>query len=461
MSELCLSDFQKRVLTLPETFDVFLGGGRGGAKSWTLAWLALRHIEVYGQRARVLYLRRSYGALSDFELILREVFGALVDGATYNASAHVWRFPSGATFELGQLESWSDYSKYQGRSFTLLLVDEAGEYPDPRLLDLVRSNLRSSAGVPLRMVLAANPGGPGHTWLVRRYLHKRAQPWTPFVEANSKRETVYAPSCFRDNPFIDREAYEAQLRAACAHDPALLKAWLTGDFTVMRGAFFEGCLDEERNLVEPWRPGLHRNARGADFWLSLAYDHGSSAPAVCYLTAESTGATGPDGRFYPRGSIILIDELATNVPGQYAEGLRWNIPQIAQAILQMTREHRTRAHGVADDSIFSFGGSESGTIAHEFRTHGVFFSPARKGSRLHGWERMKILLGDAGKPDKAGLYISRKCEYFWSTVPSLPRDQKHPDDVDTRAPDHGADAARYRVTSGSMRPTSGRVMGHY
>lgn len=28
--------------------------------------------------------------------------------------------------ELGQLESHADYTKYQGRSFTLLLIDEAG-----------------------------------------------------------------------------------------------------------------------------------------------------------------------------------------------------------------------------------------------------------------------------------------------------------------------------------------------
>ena len=459
MSELQLSEFQKRVLTLPENYDIFLGGGRGGAKSWTLAWLALRHIEVYKQRARVLYLRKTYGALSDFELILREVFGALVDGAVYNASAHVGRCPHGATFEICQLAPWVAYCKHQGRSFTILLVDEAGEYPDPRLIDLVRSNLRGIAGIPLRVVLAANPGGPGHTWLVKRYLNKKAPPWAPFVEANSKRETVYAPSSYRDNPFIDRDAYEAQLRAACAHDPALLQAWLTGDFNVARGAFFEGALDEDRNLFEAWEPSRDYVQRNFD--LSLSYDHGSSAPAVCYVTAESRGFHGPDGRLYPRGSILLLDELATNVPGQYNEGLRWTVPQIAQNIITMARQYRCKPRGVADDAIFSFGGSVAGSIAHEFRMNGVFFYSARKGSRLHAWERMKILLADAGKPDKPGLYISRRCEYFWNTVPTLPRDPKRPDDLDTRAPDHAADAARYRLTRSMGGARSGRVVGHY
>lgn len=35
--------FQSRVLELPEEVDLFLGGGRGGGKSWALAFLALRH----------------------------------------------------------------------------------------------------------------------------------------------------------------------------------------------------------------------------------------------------------------------------------------------------------------------------------------------------------------------------------------------------------------------------------
>ena len=56
---------------------------------------------------------------------------------------------------------------------------------------------------------------------------------------------------------------------------------------------------------------------------------------------------------------------------------------------------------------------------------------------------MTRLLSDAGKPDKPGLYISRACEYFWSTVPFLARDSKHIEDVDSSACDHAADACRY------------------
>lgn len=40
-----LSAWQERVLAVPEDADLFLGGGRGGGKSYVLALLAMRHAE--------------------------------------------------------------------------------------------------------------------------------------------------------------------------------------------------------------------------------------------------------------------------------------------------------------------------------------------------------------------------------------------------------------------------------
>src|SRR5436190_21383912 len=171
------NDFQRRVLLLPQEFDVFLGGGRGGGKSYAIALLALRHIEQYRHKARVLYVRRTYKGLADFELLTRELFGQIYgNSARYNGAEHIWRFPHGAYLEFGQLESHADYGKYQGRSFTLLLIDEAGQFPIPDLLDLLRSNLRGPKDIPIRTVVAANPGGPGHQWLAKRYVFQSV-PW--------------------------------------------------------------------------------------------------------------------------------------------------------------------------------------------------------------------------------------------------------------------------------------------
>jgi hypothetical protein len=54
-------------------------------------------------------------------------------------------------------------------------------------------------------------------------------------------------------------------------------------------------------------------------------------------------------------------------------------------------------------------------------------------------------MSDAGKPDVPGFYAARNCSYFWETVPTLPRDPRKPNDLDSRSVDHSADMVRYAV----------------
>src|SRR5450631_3792465 len=103
---LTMSEFQTKVLSVPENFDLFLGGGRGGAKSYTLALIALRHVAQYAENARILYLRQSHMGVADFEMICRMLFATVYGtDARYNAASGVWRFPGGGYLELNQLES--------------------------------------------------------------------------------------------------------------------------------------------------------------------------------------------------------------------------------------------------------------------------------------------------------------------------------------------------------------------
>ncbi|MDA3919940.1 MAG: phage terminase large subunit [Salinisphaera sp.] len=450
------SPFQARVLEVPESINLFLGGGRGGAKSYCLALMALRHVEQYGNRAKILYLRQSYRGLADFEQITRDLFHSAYGlAAKFNATDHVWKFPSGAVMELGQLEGVNDYPKYQGRSFTLLLIDEAGQFAAPSLLDRLRSNLRGPKGMPIREIRAANPAGPGHQWIAQRYVF-RAAPWQPFQEPKTGAWWVHCPSVFTDNPFIDADEYRRQLEASCPADPELLRAWLSGDWSVSRGAYFAGVLDEDRNAVAPWEPG-----KLGDGWrMYLSHDFGSSAPSVTYVCCESPGGEGPDHQFYPRGSVVLVDELATNQPGHLDAGMQYTAVRLADEIREMADRWGMRPDGVADDAIFAQHGSQAGSIADEFKRAGVYFMPAKKGSRQSGWETMRRMLQDAGKPDVPGLYISRSAEYFWATVPYLGRDPRKPEDLDTRAADHAADSCRYALTRQERKPVKvQRIVG--
>ena len=450
MSEaLKISPFQERVLSVPEEFDLALLGGRGGAKSYCLALLALRHVEQYGSKARVLYVRKTHAGTADFEALCRELFTTIYGTACrFNAQEGLFRFPNGGTLEINQIEDASSYGKFQGRSFSLLLIDEAGQFATPDLLDRLRSNLRGPKDVPIRVALAANPGDVGHSWILKRHAWQVA--WTPYIEPASGRTFVHCPSTFLDNPFLDQAEYRRQLGASCPSDLELLKAWLQGDWTThVRGAFFGAVLDQSRNLVERW-PGIPAH------WPApfLGHDFGSSAPSATYIIAVSPGGTGPDGRWYPRDSLIAVDELATIEPGRLDRGMGYTVPTLAELIKEMCarwtptpenfgRYQKVRPVGVADDAIFAKTGSGAGSISDEFRRAGVNFSPAKKADRLTGWNIMRRLLQDAGKPDVPGLYIARSCEYFWETAPTLGRDPRRPEDLDSRGPDHGCDALRY------------------
>lgn len=180
---------------------------------------------------------------------------------------------------------------------------------------------------------------------------------------------------------------------------------------------------------------------------------------MTYICARSPGAQGPDGRWYPPGSIVLLDELAVYQPGHLNKGMGYTVPRLAEEIVDLSKKWKMRrAEGVADDAIFSNHGSQAGSIADEFKREKVYFMPAKKADRRSGWETMRRLLEDAGKPDKPGLYITRECAYFWQTVPYLGRDPRKADDVDTNGPDHGADAARYGCLANRNQTTSKEML---
>lgn len=443
-----LSAFQKKVLAVPLAYDLALPGGRGGGKSWAIALLILAHIEQHPEQARCLYFRRSFPGIVDFEGVTREVFGRIYGSqASYNAAGHIWRFPGGATLQLDQLDGHADFPKFQGKSFTLIAGDEAGQYEDPAIIDLLRSCLRAAAPIQPRFILAANPGGPGHAWVAQR--HALKAPWLPYKDDKTARQWVTAPSTLEDNDHLNQDEYRGQLAAATATDPELGKAWILGDWTVLRGAFFSQVLDQGRNMIDDIEPADLDQLRRRNFRFFLAHDYGLSAPSVTLLMAEVREAVEIQGKHYRRGSFIVMDELATNAPGQLNTGMGYTVDRLADMIREMAAHWKVPPTGAADDACFSRTGLSAGSLADEFRKHRVYFNPAKKADRKTGWERLRQLLKDAGQPDKPGLFICRRCEYLWQTLPALPRDPRKPDDVDSRAADHGADALRYALTSSS------------
>lgn len=467
-----LSSFQQRACAVPEDFNLALTGSRGGGKSYLLAILAMRHIVKYGDRARVLFVRTSHAGCEDFVMILRSLFGRVWGPAVrFNANDGIWRgFPDGGTLEISQLSNHGEYQKFQGRSFTLITVDELGQFPTDELPSLLRSNLRGPADVPKRMIWASNPCGVGHTWIYRKHV-LRAVPWHPY-QTEDGQTWVTAPSLFTDNPFIDAERYKSDLEAACSFDDQLLLAFRDGRWDVIRGgSYFGGCLNQDRVMFEAWKLNKGVTVRAFlaprsmpagygivlsepdlepwTFWIAL--DWGYSAPSVCYLLAKSPGAT-VQSRYYPRGSILLLDEVCTARSGQPHVGSELSVEDVATLIKDMFKRWGVKPGGCCDDAC-GIRNDKGVSIVDTFARTGVYFYAAEKGSRISGWTYMRELLNNASleRIDKPGLYVSDRCSYWWETVPLLSRSMRNPEDLEGVC-DHGADACRYGLVARRVNP---------
>lgn len=90
----------------------------------------MKHVHQHAATARVLILRESHSGLIQLQL---ELFAMLV--AAYgpkvvqmNKIAGTITCSSGATIELRNMSDERSYVQIQGKSYTFLMADEAGQY---------------------------------------------------------------------------------------------------------------------------------------------------------------------------------------------------------------------------------------------------------------------------------------------------------------------------------------------
>lgn len=438
--------FQERVLGIPEDVSIALPGGRGGGKTSAVLLVILRHLALYGAAAKALIVRRSFPALKEIEERLVALFAAAMPAAQYNRAAHELRVPGGGAVELGHLEGESDFARYVGRESTILAIDEVTLWPSLRALNLLRSNLRSPAGVPVRTLITCNPGGPGHVPVGAAFVHSRV-PWVPYELAPGD-WWITATSTLDDNPHIPA-GYEVQLRAACAGDDGLWAAWRRGDFSAIGGAFFSSQWGP--HLILPnvdWTPAPRSG--WSTFW---SFDFGMSSPGVALgvAVAEQPGLEGPGGVVYPEGSRLVLCEVHSADPSDASRGLQWPIDVWAEELLAAGETHGISAQGCADDAR-GLGLDES--VISELRRHGIHMRRPNKASRTGGWAVLKGQMHAAKvrDPDAAWFQIHPRCIFTLETMAALPRDSRRIEDCDSSANDHSSDAARYAALHEPPKP---------
>ncbi len=475
-------------------------GARGPGKTVTQLMRFLRHVgKGYGQFWRGVIFDLEFDHLSGLVTESKKWFGKFGDGAKFyeSTSAYKWVWPTGEELLFRHVKKIADYEGFHGHEYPFLGWNELTKHASSDLYDKFMSVNRSSFDpvlntphlkavdgtitkystpnglplppIPLEVFSTTNPNGPGHNWVKRRFINvaprgtvvrTKVEIFNPQTQENEtiERTQVAIFGSYRENKYLP-PGYVAELESI--KDPNLRKAWLYGDWDVTAG----GALDDV------WQSHMHivpRFVIPSSWRIDRAYDDGSSHPFSVGWWAESDGTEativlgdGTEFTFCPQpGSLVQIfewygtEEIGTN------KGLKMSATNIAQGIID--REISMMANGwihsqpwpgPADNRIRQTIDSELDTIEKLMSTKGVRWTESDKspGSRIIGLQLVRDRLEAAVKKEGPGLYFMSNCLASIEILPTLPRDQKKIDDVDTTAEDHCYDMVRYRALKGANK----------
>lgn len=233
-------------LALPDVEEILYGGAKGGGKSvFGCEWVLKRCLELIqecqikpSQNPPVIgFMGRKQSV--DFSSTTLETWKRFIPPEMYQlkASEKLIVIQGTVSIRYGGLDDSDTIRKFNSAEFAFYFIDQAEEC-DESDIAMLRGTLRlkiNGIQPKYKGLLTANPA---ICWLKKAFITS-PQPGTRFIQA--------LPS---DNPFIDSQAYVAQLKKAFGFNPTLLNAYLYGSwddldsaFTVIPAAAIERCVD--------------------------------------------------------------------------------------------------------------------------------------------------------------------------------------------------------------------------
>ena len=418
---------QRALLACP-AFDVFFGGARGGGKTDGILGEWAQHANKYGENAIGLMVRRTRLQLTETFERAKAIYRLL--GATFTEMPMRCLMPNGARLNFAYLERDSDAENYQGHSYTRVYIEEAGNFPSPTPVMKLMATLRSGTGVPCRMRLTGNPGGPGHQWVKARYVDPAPLGWESIRDPETGLDRVYIPSRVSDNCYLGPR-YLAQLKQLGT--PDLVRAWLEGDWSVVSGAYFPE-FSVTRHVVPPRTLPAH--------WTRFrAFDWGAARLFCCLWMTVSDG-TVPG---LPANALVVYREWYGST-GEPNVGLGLTAEAVGEGILKREEPGERISYSVCDPAMLK----QDGGPPMAERMRGILWRGADN-SRVSGWDQVRARL--VGQDEKSALYLFSTCTHLIRTVAGLQHDSARPEDLDSDGEDHARDALRYGCMSRPwMRP---------
>lgn len=298
----------------------------------------------------------------------------------YNEQKRLLTLPNGSTQEFCYAESRRDLTKAQGSECDDLGLEEAGDWEEDEYETLLATN-RSTLHKP-KAQLTANPGGRGHAWLKKRFVHSKDP------------SRGYIQSLVSDNPALMENDPNYIKVLDGIKNQALRRAWRDGDWDITAGTFFTE-LDRNVHLIEPFRIPPHWQWFGG-------YDYGFNHPAVwAFWVSDEDGNSYCVKEIYKAG--MGIGEQATKVH----EALDYFVARKEKA-------NRSIVFQAGHDCWAKKKGTDP-SIAEDFIQHGIVLQRANI-ARVLGAKQVREYL--THKTDAQGNRTGPRC-YFFNTVPMI------------------------------------------
>lgn len=478
-------------------------GTRGSGKTATQLMKFRRYVGLgYGKFWTGIIFDFEHKNLSDMIKQSKKFFTQKDNYATFYSSpaSYKWVWDTGEELHFRHAKKVTDYENFHGHEYPFIGFNELTKHPTSELYDKMTSTNRSSfipemhtpkddegvyktkdkkplPPIPLMVFSTTNPSGAGHNWVKKRFINpvktgnvlkKRLR-----VYDASKKKNVYITKTqvaifgsYKEDPYLPPD-YIASLDELTKNNPALRKAWLEGNWDFVTGGALDDVFDRNVHIIPRFRIP-------EGWFVDRTMDWGSSQPFSIGWFAESDGEEFVDDygttRFYPKGTIIQIDEWYGSHEIGTNKGIKLSAVDIARGIKEREKKliedewvQGKIYAGACDNQIRDIREIDVDSIERKMEDHGVEWtrSDKSKGSRAIGLQLLRDRMECSLRKEGQGFYFMINCQASIETIPILPRDEIRPDDVDSKTEDHAYDMVRYRILSGSNRVPSNLKMGYF
>lgn len=466
--------------------EVLYQGTRGPGKTESLLMCYAQHVDRgFGSWWNGIIFREEYKELDDIINKSERLFPILFPRARFKASKgdYKWVFPGGEQLAFRAASKASDYRQYHGQEIPFQGYEELTNQKDGDFYLAMDSCCRCSfPGVPRMRRATTNSFGPGFLWVKDRWIDQappgvtiREEFENPLTGEIMVLERMHIFGHWSENTALleNDPNYIAALMADTNEDRKA--AWMDGSWEIAIGAMLGKQFDRAVHVLEPFE-------LPPEWKIFRSFDYGWSAPFSIGWWAISDGSDVQlkDGtwRSTVRGDMFRVREWY-GYTGKPNEGVRMLAKNITKGIIEreMTWGIYGRVYaGPADNQIFN---DEQGLcIADEMAKpvrikakmyKGVRWKRSNKkpGSRKQGRENIMERLDNAkhhgGRPrEKPGMYIFDWCRQWIRIMPTLPKDEKDPDDVERKSENHVWDENRYAIDfADSFKVGGSQTSGYY